>query len=160
MFHRPCDVQGRARWLYFGRGGGVGIFGGVLCFYDGYVFIIMSNIGLCVSVCHSFVTFVYLNYVCGIFQVYSVIGLSFQCVLFLMSGLLCYMCVLCRVYVGRIWVLFVCFYGLDMLFISDFKCTYIFLHLRWFQIKWTFCLRTDVPIWLSTFHQNNNPTDL
>jgi hypothetical protein len=45
----------------------------------------------------SFVIFVYLNYVYGIVQVYLVIGLSFQCVLFLVSGL-CAICVSCVKY--------------------------------------------------------------
>jgi hypothetical protein len=59
---------------------------------------------------HSFVIFVYLHYVCGIVQVYLVIGLSFQCVMFLVFGLLCYMYVLCQVYVEHI-LSFVCFYA-------------------------------------------------
>jgi hypothetical protein len=74
--------------------------------FNGYFFI-MSNIGLCVSVCHSFVIFVNLNYICGIFQVHLVIGLSFRCVIFLIFGRLCHICVLCRVYVGCI-LSFVC----------------------------------------------------
>jgi hypothetical protein len=79
------------------------------------------------QMCNSFVIFVHLNYIriCGIFQVYLVIGLSIQCVVFLVFGRLCYtcMCVLCQVYsyVERIFS-FVCFYGLDMFFISEFKC--------------------------------------
>jgi hypothetical protein len=71
--------------------------------------------------CNLFVIFVYLNYICGIVQVYLVIGLSFQCVVFLVFGCLCYMCVLCQVYVERI-LSFIYLYGLDMVFISGFKC--------------------------------------
>jgi hypothetical protein len=44
-----------SRWLYFGRDCGGGIFGGVFYFYDGHVFIIMSNMELCVSVKVSFI---------------------------------------------------------------------------------------------------------
>jgi hypothetical protein len=50
---------------------------------------------------HSFVIFVYLNYICGIVPVYLLIGLYFQCVVFPVLGQLCYMCVLCEVNVQR-----------------------------------------------------------
>jgi hypothetical protein len=53
--------------------------------------------------------------------VYLVICISFRPVVF-MFGRLCHMCVMCQVYV-RIILNSVCFYGLDMAFISDSKRT-------------------------------------
>jgi hypothetical protein len=69
---------------------------------------------------HSFVISVYLNYICGIVQIYSVIEFSFQCVVFLTFGRLCHMCVCvsCVEYMlGVFWLLFVCFYGVNIFFI-------------------------------------------
>jgi hypothetical protein len=74
---------------------------------------------------NSFVIFVYLNYIHVYIyiyvnvQVYLVIGLSFQCVVFLMFGRLCHLCVLCRLYVERLlnsvyflWLKYVLYIGL------------------------------------------------
>jgi hypothetical protein len=81
MFRRSCDVQGRG-WLYFDRGSSESTFGSilfiividmVLLFYRIWDYVYLQR-------CHSFVIFVYLNYMCGIVQVYLVIGLSFQLV--------------------------------------------------------------------------------
>jgi hypothetical protein len=48
-------------------------------YYVGYIFIIRSNMGLCVSEkVHSFVIFVFLNYTCEIVQVCVVIGVLFD----------------------------------------------------------------------------------
>jgi hypothetical protein len=32
IFHRLCDVHGKGRWLYFGKGGGGNIFGDLFVF--------------------------------------------------------------------------------------------------------------------------------
>jgi hypothetical protein len=74
----------------FKGGGRVVIFRGYIW---GCVFLLLDRIWSYVYLqrYHYFVTFVYLNYICGIVQVYLVIGLSFQCVVFLVFGLLCYM---------------------------------------------------------------------
>jgi hypothetical protein len=95
MVHRACDVQGKGRWLYFGRGGG-GLYFGVcfIYYYYGYVFIILSNIGLCVSVKVSFICNICLLklYMWNRSSVFSD-WLSFRCVVFLIFGRLCHMCV-------------------------------------------------------------------
>jgi hypothetical protein len=89
-------------WLHFDRGGGGCIFRvDFIYYYDGYVFIIRLNMGyVYLQRYHSFIIFVYLNFICGIVHVYLVISLSFQCVVFLMFGRLCHMCVLCQVCLG------------------------------------------------------------
>jgi hypothetical protein len=79
------------------------IWGCFIYYYDGYVLLLGRIWGYVhLQRYHSFALFVYLNYVYGILEVYLVSGLSFQCVLFLVSGQLCYMWVLCQVYVERI----------------------------------------------------------
>jgi hypothetical protein len=95
------------RGLYFDRGGGGGIFRAIFYLLGkiwGYVYL---------QKYHSLIIFVYLNYICGIVQVYLVIGLSFPCVVFVMSDRFCLMCVLSEVYVSHIlsslyWILNVC----------------------------------------------------
>jgi hypothetical protein len=121
MFHRSCNVQGGGGYILIGAV--VGVYLGV-CFIYYDIFLLLGKIWHYVYLqrYNSFIIFVYLNYICGIIQVYLVIGLSFQCVVFVMSGQLCHMCVLSQVYVGHI-LSSVCFYGLDMFFILDFKCT-------------------------------------
>jgi hypothetical protein len=92
MFHKSCDVQGR--WCGY-------IWGRVLFIIMMGMFLLLGRIWGYVYLqrYHSFVIFVYLNFICGVVQVYLVTGLSFQCVIFLMFGPLCYMCVLYQVYV-------------------------------------------------------------
>jgi hypothetical protein len=51
-----------------------------------------------------------------------VIGLFFQCAVFLMSDGLCYICVLCRICVGRILSFVYLFLWPGYILISDFKC--------------------------------------
>jgi hypothetical protein len=81
MFRRWCDVQGRG-WLYFDQGSGGDIFGG------GGLFMVIIGMFLLfgqiwdyvyLQKYHSFVILLYLNCICGIIQVYLVIGPSFQC---------------------------------------------------------------------------------
>jgi hypothetical protein len=97
--------------MFTGRGGGyilvraeVGIYLGIyLYFYEEYVFIIMLNMALYISVKVSFICNLCLHKLCmwncsSVFSDWP----SFQCLVFLMFGRLCHMCVLCRVYVGRI----------------------------------------------------------
>jgi hypothetical protein len=90
-------------WLCFGRGGGGCIFGGVFYFMmDMYeYFIIVSNMGLCVTVKVSVIYNLCLNYI--YVHVESFKCIPFRYVVFLMFGCLCHLCVLCRVYVERIW---------------------------------------------------------
>jgi hypothetical protein len=101
-----CHVMFTAgEWLYFDSGGGGCIFGSVfhlLLRWD--IFLLLGRIWGYVHLqkYHSFVISVCLNYICKIVQVYLVIGLSFQCVVFLMFVRFCHVCFLCRVYVGRI----------------------------------------------------------
>jgi hypothetical protein len=89
---------------YFDRGCDGGMFGGILftIMMDMFSFLSRTWGHVHLQSCHSFVIFVYLNYICGIVQVYLLIGFSFQCVVFLMFGPFYHMCILCCVYVERI----------------------------------------------------------
>lgn len=87
--------------LCFDRGSGGGIFGGVFYLLLMDMFLLLGQIWDYVYLqrYHSFVIFLYLNYMCGIVPAYLVIDLSFHCVVFPMSGQLCCMCVLCCMHV-------------------------------------------------------------
>jgi hypothetical protein len=98
MFPRSCDIQGRG-WLYLGRGGGtfVGVFYfGVdmfllLCRMWDYVYLYRY---------HSFVFFVYLNYICGIVCVFS--GWPFFSMCSISNVWWIVPCALSGIYFGRI----------------------------------------------------------
>jgi hypothetical protein len=73
-------------WLYFNRGSD-GVYLGVFYITMMGMFSLLVRIWSYVYLkrYHSFVIFVYLNYICGIVQVYLVISLSFQCIVFLVQ---------------------------------------------------------------------------
>jgi hypothetical protein len=94
--------------MFKGRGGyiSIGAVVGVylaVCFiyyYDRHVLLLVrSRDYVYLQRYYLFVIFIFLNYICGIVQVYLLIGLSIQCVVFLVSSRLCYMSVLCQVYI-------------------------------------------------------------
>jgi hypothetical protein len=62
---------------------------------------------LCVSAKVSFVIFFYLNYMCEIIEVYLMIGLCFECVVFVIFGRFCRVFGLWGVLLSIFWVLLV-----------------------------------------------------
>jgi hypothetical protein len=55
IFLRSCDIQERGCYIFVGMVMAVYLAGCFIYYYNGYVFIIWSNMGLCVSVKVSFV---------------------------------------------------------------------------------------------------------
>jgi hypothetical protein len=116
----------REGWLYFDKGSRRSIFGSVF-YYDGYGYTIRSNKGLCVSAKISFNNNLFLfklRVYVGIVQAYLVIGLTFQCVVFLMFGRLCHMCVVSQAYLERIlgFVYFFLWFGYFLYIVIYISC--------------------------------------